>query len=80
MTFDPATVRNMYYHDPEKFDLQKMRDEAYKRAQGDKFNKPEVVVLHHHAKESRCGLLHVDVPEQKHEEFQPPQRCEVEQG
>lgn len=64
------STRNMYYGDPEKFDLQKMRADAHRYSVGDKHNDPQNVIVHHHVKESRCELEIKGIePIQKHETF-----------
>lgn len=48
-------LRNMYYGDPAKFDLSKMKADAYRFSQGDQHNEPRDVVIHHHAYEVPCN-------------------------
>lgn len=58
--------RNMYYADPEKFDLSKMRAEAGRISRGDQFNEPRTVVIHYHSHEKPCVATNY---EDKHETF-----------
>lgn len=60
------TQRNMYWPDAEKFDLAKMREQAYKYSRGDQFNPPQTVVIHHHSHEAPCVA---DGYDDKHETF-----------
>jgi hypothetical protein len=53
MTDTPAT-RNVYYTDPAKFDLAKMRAEAALRARGDQLHEPATTIIHFHAAEGFC--------------------------
>ena len=61
--------RHMYYSDPEKFDLSKMRTDAYKVAQGDQFNQPQTVTIHYHAHEVPCKYPEGPHPAVEHEVY-----------
>lgn len=57
-------TRHMYYHDAEKFDLQKMRADAHRMSVGDSVNKPREVLIHHHKVEQKCeNRQHESFPE-----------------
>lgn len=56
--------RDIYYHNPEKFDLQKMRADAHRMSVGDTLNKPREVLIHHHMREESCkNRQHESFPE-----------------
>ncbi len=61
-----VTTRNMYWSNPEKFDLAKMRADAHKASRGDQFNKPQDVIIHYHSHEAPCVATDYD---DKHEYF-----------
>jgi hypothetical protein len=61
-------TRNMYWSDPAKFDLAKMRADAYKTSRGDQFNEPQDVIIHHHHLEVPCKYPEIK-DELKHEYF-----------
>jgi len=44
----------MYFHDAQKYDLQKMRADAHRHSIGDNHNNPQEVLIHHHKKEVPC--------------------------
>jgi len=60
-------VRNVYYADPAKFDLSKMRTEAALRAKGDQLNEPMTTIIHFHNAEGLCKGT--GGTEQQHETF-----------
>jgi len=70
MEMVPLTTRNMYYGDPEKFDLAKMRADAYRYSRGDQFNEPQTVIIHYHNHEKPCSFeANADSTKDKHEVF-----------
>lgn len=40
---------HMYYYDPKRLDLHKLREQAEEISKGDSRNAPRPVVIHHHA-------------------------------
>jgi len=56
-------VRNLFYSDPKSLDLQKIRDEAEKRKEGDIRNTPVGTIIHFHKRGEACNMY-------KHEEFE----------
>ena len=55
-------TRNMYYSDPSKFDLSKMRADATRSSIGDAISPARDVVIHFHEHGQKCT-------DKKHEEF-----------
>ena len=49
----------MYYGDPAKFDLAKMRVDAHRISRGDQHNEPADVVIHYHSHEVPCNYPEV---------------------
>ena len=50
-----SNERGMYYYDPAVIDLGKMRDDAYRKSQGDDRNEPEDVTVHYHKWGEKCN-------------------------
>jgi hypothetical protein len=47
-------MRNLYYFDPVRIDLSKLRAEAQSRRDGDYRTSPEETVIHFHGSDSEC--------------------------
>jgi hypothetical protein len=58
--------KHMFWGDPAKFDLAKMRADATRAARGDATNKPRTVTIHMHAYGERCK-------DKEHETYEPPE-------
>jgi hypothetical protein len=63
----PVITKNMYYSDPQKFDLSKMRGEAVRASLGDQHNEPRNAVIHYHSYEVPCN--YPDKPAETEHEF-----------
>lgn len=60
---------NLYYYDPQRIDLSKLRADAIRRATGDERNAPEPVLIHHHDHDYPCkGRMHERFPMVLHTE------------
>lgn len=58
--------RHMYYHDPGKLDLSKMRADAYRSSVGDAISPPVDVTIHFHEHGMKCdGKQHEEFKAQK---------------
>lgn len=50
------TARNIYFYDPSKLDLEKLRADAIRSSSDTRFvSEPPVVVIHHHSVRDLCG-------------------------